>query len=79
MEHSEFFTVAPNPFHSEIEIKSQEIIKDIRVIDLSGQTVAQQPANGHFKTVNLEHLLNGVYTIIVETQDSISTNRIVKH
>ena len=78
LEHSDLFTVAPNPFNSEIQINSSEIMKYIRVIDLSGKTVVTQKANDNMKTINLEHILNGVYTIIVETESSISTSRIVK-
>ena len=63
---------------SEIQINSSEIMKYIRVIDLSGKTVVTQKANDNMKTINLEHILNGVYTIIVETESSISTSRIVK-
>ena len=78
LEYSDLFTVAPNPFNSEIEINSSEVMTDIRVIDLSGKMVLHMLANDNMKTINLQHLLNGVYTIIVETEDSISTSRIVK-
>jgi hypothetical protein len=72
------FSIAPNPFNSEIEISSSSSMKHIKVIDMSGKTVESSIANGKYAKLNLEHLISGVYTVIVETSDSISTSRIIK-
>ena len=77
-EQSSSFTVAPNPFNSEIEISSEASMKQIRIVDLSGKTVKLEGASGSYLKLNLDHLRSGVYTIVVETEDSISTSRIIK-
>lgn len=72
------FSIAPNPFTSEIEISSSSSMKYIKVVDLSGKTVDYSIVNGKYAKLNLEHLISGVYTVMVETSDSISTSRIIK-
>ncbi len=53
-------------------------MKEIKVIDLSGKTVASVAVDGSSAKINLDYLTSGVYTITVETADSISTSRIIK-
>ena len=77
-EQSNEFTVAPNPFNAEIEISSNQSMKEIKIIDLSGKVVASVAVDGSSKKMNLDYLTSGVYTITVETADSISTSRIIK-
>ena len=77
-EQSNSFTIAPNPFNAEIEISSNESMKEIKIIDLSGKVVASTSVDGSFAKMNLDYLRSGVYTITVETADSISTSRIIK-
>jgi len=77
-EQSNEFTVAPNPFNAEIEISSNETMKEIKIIDLSGKVVTSVAVDGSSTKMNLDYLTSGVYTITVETGDSISTSRIIK-
>ena len=77
-EQSNDFTVAPNPFNAEIEISSNQSMKEIKIIDLSGKIVASVAVDSSSKKMNLDYLTSGVYTITVETADSISTSRIIK-
>jgi hypothetical protein len=71
-------SIAPNPFNTEIEISASADMKSIRLLDMSGKEVLFTLSNGNSKKLNLESLKAGVYTVVVETESSISTSRIIK-
>jgi len=72
------FSVVPNPFNSEIEIVSDVLMNNVRILDMSGKEVFTSISDNKNMKLNLDFLNSGVYTIVVEGDESISTRRIIK-
>jgi hypothetical protein len=68
--------VFPNPVTDILNIQTDEIIKQIVVLDLSGKIVLQ--VNGDNKTINLKSLPTGNYVVRIHTETAITPIKIVK-
>ena len=79
MEEDLHFSVAPNPFTSSIDIRSDEKMESIKVIDITGKVVKSINAENKFTSIDLSNLVNGSYMIVVRANNSVSTKRIVKN
>ena len=71
-------SVVPNPFNSEVEIASELLMKRISVLDMSGKEVFRSTPENNKLKINLNNLKSGVYTLVVESDEMISTHRIIK-
>ena len=60
-------TVYPNPAKENINIKSQENILNINVIDLAGRTVISKDVNTKSQAININKLNAGIYFVKVKT------------
>ena len=79
MEESLHFSVAPNPFTSNIDIRSNEKIESIEVIDITGKVIRTMNTGGQFTSLDLSNLVKGAYMIVVHANNSVSTKRIIKN
>ena len=71
-------SIFPNPFNSEVEITSDVLMNRISVLDMSGKEVFRSaPENKNMK-LKLDFLKSGVYTLVVESDEMITTRRIIK-
>ena len=78
IEESLNFSVAPNPFTASIDIRSNEEMKYIEVIDITGKVIRTMNTGGKFTSIDLSNLVNGAYMIVVHANNSVSTKRIIK-
>ena len=79
IEESLHFSVAPNPFTASIDIRSNEEIESIEVIDITGKVIRTMNTGGKFTSIDLSNLVNGAYMIVVHANNSVSTKRIIKN
>ena len=79
IEESLHFSVAPNPFTASIDIRSNEEIESIEVIDITGKVIRTRHTGGKFTSLDLSNLVNGAYIIVVHANNSVSTKRIIKN
>jgi hypothetical protein len=69
-------SVYPNPVTDVLNIQTEEVIRQIFVLDINGRVVMQ--VNGNNKTINLQALPTGNYVVRVHTETAIVPVRIVK-
>jgi hypothetical protein len=55
----------PNPFQNEININKPEMVKNIRITDILGQTIKNVTFNG--KSITTEALSSGIYFVTLES------------
>jgi Secretion system C-terminal sorting domain len=75
-------TIAPNPASSYFTIKTTgSESASLKVMDVLGNVVMKETIMGTSKTINTESFKNGVYFIVVESEDQKPINRkvIVRH
>ena len=74
--------VFPNPFSSQINIRSNRNLKQasIKVLDLNGRNLSTESMNGSDLIMNLDGLAAGIYLLHVEDENGlVSTTKIIKH
>ncbi|MFY8108630.1 MAG: T9SS type A sorting domain-containing protein [Bacteroidia bacterium] len=74
--------VYPNPFSSQINIRSNRNLKhaSIKVLDLNGRSLSTESMNGSDFNMNLDGLAAGIYLLHVEDENGlVSTTKIIKH
>jgi hypothetical protein len=62
--------IYPNPSSTSITIQHEAQMKTIAVISMDGKTVMAHNLNTNIEEIDISQLKQGVYLIIVETQDS---------
>jgi hypothetical protein len=73
------FSVYPNPFTSNVDVRSNENMESIQVVDITGKVVKTMNTDGNFASLDLSNLTNGAYTIVINSNNSVSTKRIIKN
>jgi hypothetical protein len=68
------FTLMPNPAQTSFNIVSSEVITEIELIDLSGKSVRKVTGTTQ---VNVADLVQGMYTVIVRSENGTSTSRVI--
>ncbi len=74
------FSIYPNPFTNEIQIKIEESneIQEVKILDLQGRTVYAQKGITN-KSINLHQLQAGIYIVrILCANESVSTRKLIK-
>lgn len=66
---SGIFSMYPNPAKDKIKIETNEIISNIKIIDLLGKVVFQSEA--HLTEIDVSQLQRGVYNLIINNQHSM--------
>ncbi len=69
-------TVFPNPTREKFTVKSNEMIKQIRLIDISGQIIKDIPLNTLNSTIKVNNLKSGIYFLEVQTEQKVITERV---
>ncbi|MEY4658766.1 MAG: hypothetical protein RJB36_532 [Bacteroidota bacterium] len=70
-------SVMPNPAHTSFNIVSSDVINAIELIDLSGKSVRKMVGSSTEMTVNVSDLVQGIYTVIVRTENGTTTSRVI--
>ncbi len=68
--------VFPNPTHNNFTVRSNEMIKQIRLVSIGGQVVKDMAVNELSTDINVSNLHPGVYFIQIHTAGSIITERV---
>jgi hypothetical protein len=68
------FTLMPNPAQTSFNIVSAEKITEIELVDLSGKSVRKVAGTTQ---VNVADLVQGMYTVIVRSENGTSTSRVI--
>lgn len=79
--NDEKWDIYPNPFNTDIYIKSKafnETIDDIIVTDCLSRKLLSKKVEGNIASVELSGLPNGVYFLTIRSSRSILTKRIIK-
>ncbi len=69
-------SVFPNPARDKFTVESSEMIKQIKIIDISGQTVKDMAVGGLRSEISVNNLKAGVYFMQIHTKQSIITERV---
>jgi hypothetical protein len=69
-------TIYPNPVVDVLNIQTEEVIKQIVVLDLNGKVMMQ--LQGNYKTLNLQSVPTGNYILRIHTETTIVPVKIVK-
>ena len=73
------FTIHPNPSNDVVFISAEKVIENIIVRDLIGQTViAENTLNSAPYQLSLGALSNGIYTVSVQINGEVFTQKVVK-
>ena len=69
-------SIYPNPATENINIRSQNDISRVMIINCTGQIIYDETNNSNFMTINTESFIQGLYIIRVETTEGISTEKV---
>ena len=72
-------TLYPNPTNSEINIESENIINSIDIFNSFGQKVYMETINSKEKSIGVSYLNNGVYVIVLNTDNGLIHKKIIKN
>ena len=75
------FEIYPNPSNKDIQIKSNQVNKQIRILDLYGKNVLQIHPNNFSENIDVSKFVNGVYLIECEFENGMKQRRkiVVQH
>ena len=72
-------SIYPNPIQNILNIKSQERISSVEMLNVIGQRIMRQEANNTFVSLNTETLDAGVYFVkAVDVNGDVSVTKIIK-
>jgi hypothetical protein len=69
------FTVYPNPTNGTISLSTEATIENIRLFSANGELLIAKPATSQ---LDLTQLPNGVYYLIVQTNQGTATRKVIK-
>jgi hypothetical protein len=78
-EISSNMSVFPNPTNDVVYIQSDERILNVRVINLKGNTLQNQSIAASNFNLSLKDYSPGVYTIVIETNDGLMYQKMIKN
>lgn len=70
--------IYPNPIQNILSIEAKSVVKNVRIINMAGQEVYIKQLNKINPQINVSHLPKGVYILNVETNEEITTQKIIK-
>jgi len=73
---NEMFNVYPNPISDVMHIQTEQNIQQITVLDMQGRVVMHQ--QGDNRTINMQAIPAGNYTVRIYTETGVASIRIVK-
>jgi len=69
-------SVYPNPAVDKIHVKADKFIRTIRIVNQSGQLLNSFVIGAKDHTININNLSKGLYVLVIETDEGISTRRV---
>ena len=69
--------IYPNPAQNEFHVQSDEIILNIRLIDISGKIMKETPVNDFLEVIYTSGLKSGVYILQIQTVNRLISKRII--
>lgn len=76
-------SIYPNPFVNFINIKSENNISSIRIMNITGELVYEESIVGFKKEIKIDasdlNLTQGIYFLMIETDSGVETVRILKN
>ncbi|GEM_PF-2915764 len=69
-------SVYPNPANQKFNIESNEIIKQIKLINTNGLVMINKPVNSSNYQVNISNLSVGIYFLQIQFADNVITKRV---
>ncbi len=69
-------SVFPNPARNKFTVRSNEMIKQIRLFDISGQTVKDITVNELSSEIKISNLNTGIYVMQIRTAGNVMTKRV---
>jgi hypothetical protein len=70
-------TIYPNPATDEVNIATGSALRSVKIMNNMGQLVYNSPADGFTLKVNASNLIQGIYFIEVETENSKFIEKLV--
>ena len=67
----------PNPAQTSFNIVSSEVITEVELVDLSGKSVRKVTGSTTEMNVNVADLVQGMYTVIVRSENGTTTSRVI--
>jgi hypothetical protein len=76
---SKSFSVYPNPMNEIANISlSNGKIQEITICDMTGKVLISEKYNSSKKQINISNLMNGMYTIKIQSESKIYTTKVLK-
>jgi len=72
------FKLSPNPVIDNLNIESDNQIRNIRIYNQLGQIIFSNEINDNKRTLDLSNLNSGIYTIFIETNTQTLNKKIIK-
>lgn len=77
--HTPEVVIFPNPFQSSFSIRANFTVESVRITDPTGRLVATQNVGKDSFSIDLPHLVKGVYLVTMEADGRKLTRRVVKN
>lgn len=72
-------SIFPNPTSDFINIKSDEVIRSIKIYDVKGSLIKTENVSGKASKIDISSLAKGNYIVSLETNSGIETKKIIKN
>ncbi len=74
------FIIYPNPAQNIIHVSSKkQEAESIRIIDINGKVVINQPANKNETNIDISYLTSGIYFYEIIAKDSIQKGKLIRY
>ena len=70
--------IYPNPFKTELKIESSEPILNYKITNFIGKHLQEGHSESNTLDLKTEHLVSGIYFLIIETKVGIVTKKLIK-
>jgi hypothetical protein len=71
------FKLNPNPSKGFISIEAQERIDAVKLYDVTGKLVDEYIVDLKLRTIKIDNIKNGIYIVLVKTENGIGTKRLI--
>ena len=70
--------ISPNPFTNNLKVESDELIKELKIMNSLGMLVKRIETKNKEVTIDNSDLASGIYFISIETEKGIVTKKVIK-
>lgn len=75
---NESISIYPNPTFDIVTVKTEDSIKEIRILDTRGRLVETIECNSSLVKIDMGHYSNGVYTLSIVKENSVLNQKVIK-